>query len=360
MAIGLHHLQTIKPPSRGSDTATPLPAKLGGRPIASEPVPQPGPKLKRAANGEPLEISVILPPNFAAGIERGKVMATFEGKWSRGRVPLSALPMNQPFSISPVDARVLDKAEELAGNETPGGLMLNLVELTQLLTVLAGHPRVSLGRNPPLVVSATAWRVPVEATLETSGEIRLNLPANLKPPGLIAGESLWVFRGDSLEPVGLPVQWRELFRAPMKLPRSRVPLFLSQELAVLEAESDVDANFTIDEFTLEPQSPRFILALNGGLNQMQAQLQCAYGARIMTVGVTAATESLWLPDPKSTTRYSTRDFNAEVAAAERMRRAGFTGPDAQGRWNLHGESAVVRFFARDYPRWQAEWEFSLE
>src|SRR5439155_18136551 len=100
-----------------------------------------------------------------------------------------------------------------------------------------GHPRVALGRNPPLTVSATAWRVPVEATLETSGEIRLNLPAELQPPTLIAGESLWVFRGDALEPVGLPKQWRELFRGPMKLPRSRVPLFLSQELAVLEARA---------------------------------------------------------------------------------------------------------------------------
>ena len=27
---------------------------------------------------------------------------------------------------------------------------------------------------------------------------------------------------------------------------------------------------------------------------------------------------------------------------------------------LHGESAVVRFFARDYPRWQKEWDVSLE
>lgn len=380
VAVGLHHLLRTKAPPRGSDTATPLPARPGGRPIVREPEPQPGPKLKRAANGSPcgvgapaaagassrftpqgerLEISVILPPTFAAGIERGKVMATFEGKWSRGRVPLSALPMNQPFALSPEDTRLLDKAEELAGDETPGGLMLNLVELTQLLDALAGHPRVALGRNPPLTVSATAWRVPVEATLETSGEIRLNLPAGLQPPTLIEGESLWAFRGDSLEPVGLPKQWRELFRAPMKLPRSRVPLFLSQELVVLEAESEVDANFGIDEFTLEPQSPRFILALNGGLNQVQAQLQCAYGPRIMTVGVTAKDESLWLPDPKSTTRYSTRDFGAEVAAAERMRRAGFNGPDSQGRWNMHGESAVVRFFARDYPRWQKEWEVSL-
>ncbi len=359
VAVGLHHLLGRKTPPRGSDTATPLPASPGARPIAREPEPQPGPKLKRGTTGERLEITVILPPTFTTGIERGKVMVTFEGKWTRGRLPLSALPMNQAFALSPEDTRLLDKAEELAGNETPGGLMLNLGELTRLLDALAGHPRVALGRNPPLTVSATAWRVPVEATLETSGEIRLNLPPDLQPPTLIAGESLWAFRGDSLEPVGLPKQWRELFRGPMKLPRSRVPLFLSQELVVLEAESEVDSNFGLDEFTLEPQSPRFILALNGGLTQVQAQLQCAYGPRIMTVGVTAKDESLWLPDPKSTTRYSTRDFGSEVAAAERMRRAGFNGPDAQGRWNLHGESAVVRFFARDYPRWQKEWEVSL-
>ena len=58
VAVGLHHLLSTKSPPRGSDTATPLPARLGGRAIAHEPVPQPGPKLKRASNGERLEISV--------------------------------------------------------------------------------------------------------------------------------------------------------------------------------------------------------------------------------------------------------------------------------------------------------------
>ncbi len=360
VAVGLHHLHRSRAPAPGATLATPAPGRPGARQVSREPEPPPGPRLKRAPNGEPVEIAVIFPPTFAASIERGKVMVTLEGRWSRGRVPLSALPMNQPFSLSPEDARLLDKAEELADGETPGGLMLNLVQLAQLLDALAGHPRVALGRGQPLRVNTTPWRVPVQATLETSGEIRLNLPPDLQPPKLIAGDSLWAFRGDSLEPVGLPKQWRELFRGPMTLSRQRVPLFLSQELVVLEAESEVDANFGIDEFTLEPQSPRFILALNGGLVQLQAQLQCAYGARIMTVGVTAKDETLWLPDPKCTTRYSTRNFGAEVAAAERMRRAGFTGPDAQGRWNLHGESAVVRFFARDFPRWKKEWEVSLE
>jgi len=360
VAVGLHHLQRAKSVPRSSDTATPLPGRPAPAQAFREPQPAPGPRLRRASNGAPVEVFVVLPQTLPAGVQRGRVMVALEGKWSRGRVPLSSLPMDQPFSLSPEDTRLVDKAEALAAGETPGGLMLNLVELTQLLQAMVGHPRVSLGRAQPLVVGASTWRVPVEITLETSGEIRLNLPRNLELPTLIVGETLWALRGSSVDPVGLPKQWRDLFRAPIKLSRQRVPLFLSQELAVLEAESEVDANFGIDEFTLEPQSPRFILALNGGLAQVQAQLQCAYGPRVMTVGVTAKGESLWLPDPKCTTRYSTRDFGSEVAAVARMRAAGFNGPDAQGRWNLHGESAVVRLFARDYPRWKKEWEVSLE
>jgi superfamily II DNA or RNA helicase len=325
-----------------------------------EAAPPPGPKLQRSARGERLEIFVILPSTFVANIQRGRVLVAFEGKWSRGRAPLGSLPMHQPFALSPEDVRLLDAAEKLAGDETPGGLMLTPPELARLLDAIADHPRVTLGRTTPVAVDSASWRVPVEATLETSGEIRLNLPAKLELPILVAGESLWAFRGGAFQPVGLPKPWRGLFRGALKLPRSRVPLFLSQELVVLEAECEVDANFGIDEFTLEPQAPRFSLALNGGLTQVQAQLQCAYGTRTMTVGVTSKDESLWLPDPKSTTRYATRDFGAEVAAGERMRSAGFTGPDAQGRWNLHGESAVVRFFARDYPRLQKEWDVSLE
>ena len=359
VAVGLHHLQREK--SASSGLATPEPRRAGAS--QAKPEPAAGPRLRRAGPGvagESVAISVIFPPTLAASIERGKVMVTFEGRWSGGRVPLSVLPMTKPFRLSPEDTRLLDTAEDLAGGETPGGLLLPLAELTRLLGALAGHPRVTLGRGQALQVSPVAWRVPVQATLETSGEIRLNLVPSMELPVLIAGASLWALRGAMLEPVGLPAQWRELFRGPMKLSRQRVPLFLSQEFGVLQAECEMDANFILEEFTLEPQPPRFLLALNGGLTQLQAQLQCAYGARIMTVGVTAKDEALWLPDSRSTTRYSTRDFAAESAATERMHRMGFRGPDSQGRWNLHGENAVVNFFARAYPRLQKEWQVSLE
>ena len=365
VAIGLHLLPRRKAvPAAPRDTVTPLPGGMQ-RPVQPapepeyEPEPEPGPKLRRGKKGAAVEISMVLPPTLTTAIERGRIMVCFEGHWKKGRGPLSGLPMNQPFVLQPEDSILLDKVEELAGNETPGGLMLSPAELTQLLDVAIGHPRVRLGKEP-MEVSAFPWRVPVEVTLKTTGEIHMNLPAGLESPTLIEGGSLWAFRGDKLEPVGLPKPWHGLFREPLVLPRAKVPFFLSQELAVFEAESDVDANFTIDEFTLEPSSPQFSLSLTGNLNQMQAQLQCTYGKRVMIMGVTAKDESLWLPDPKSTTRYSTRDFIAEMAACDRMRRAGFEGPDSMGRWNLHGESKVVRFFANEHPSMKREWEVDLD
>src|SRR3954464_15524209 len=138
VAVGLHHLQREKNSSPG--LATPAPARAGASRAKAEP--EAGPRLRRAASGEagePVEISVILPPTLAASIERGKVMVTFEGRWTGGRVPLSVLPMTKAFSLSAEDTRLLDAAEDLAGGETPGGLMLSLPELTRLLEALKGH-----------------------------------------------------------------------------------------------------------------------------------------------------------------------------------------------------------------------------
>ena len=80
VAIGLHHLHRSKAPARGGDTATRLPAGLGRvRPVV-EPEPEAGPRLRRGAKGEALEIFVVLPVTFTAALERGKVMVGFEGK----------------------------------------------------------------------------------------------------------------------------------------------------------------------------------------------------------------------------------------------------------------------------------------
>ena len=139
-----------------------------------------------------------------------------------------------------------------------------------------------------------------------------------------------------------------------------MPQFLSQHWPQLQAAGGVEANFQLSDFTLEPQAPRFLLALKGGLTQLGALLQCAYGPRIMTVGVTATDEGVWLPDPEVPTRYSTRDAKAERTALGRLQRSGFAGPDSQGKLQLVGQNAVLNFFAREFAKLQREWSVTLD
>ncbi len=51
---------------------------------------------------------------------------------------------------------------------------------------------------------------------------------------------------------------------------------------------------------------------------------------------------------------------AGQAAAARLFRAGFIGPDAAGMYRLNGQNLVLNFFARDFPRLEKEWEVTLE
>ena len=112
--------------------------------------------------------------------------------------------------------------------------------------------------------------------------------------------------------------------------------------------------------TPEPQTPRFLLALEGGLARLDALLQCAYGPRLFTAGVPAPADSVWRPLPDAPARLFTRDFAAERAALARLQAGGFAGPDAQGKLRLTGQDAVLNFFARDFPKLQRDWSVTLE
>ena len=358
VAVGLHHLKRL---AGETETAA---ATSGPTTSASAPAARPkatGKRVQRTApgaGGEPAEIAVILPPNFAQAIERGKVMLCFEAQWSGGRQPLNALPAGRSFAFSAADTALLDAIELLAGGDTPAMLMIGTKDFLELLPALAGHPRVTLGKSTDVVIEKQPWLPALKATLETTGEITLAMKAAGPPPTLLG--DAWVFQNQTLQPVALPASCRSLWRGPVRLTRLQVPQFLSQEWPRLLAGGAVEANFQLEDFSLAPQPPKFLLHLAGGLGQLQAHLQCAYGVRILTVGVASPADAQWMPDPASPTRYGTRERAAERAALGRLLRAGFAGPDEQGRCRLLGENAVLNFLARDFPRLEKEWTVTLE
>jgi SNF2 family DNA or RNA helicase len=313
--------------------------------------------LQRTASGEPAELFLILPPNFEQAIARGKVMLVFEAKWGGGRCPLNALPKGRTFNFSEQDNAIIERLETLADGETPALLQLDAKDFNALLPLLADHENVTLGKANQVTVSRTPFHLPLRATLEANGEIVLALKE--KPAALtMVGD--WVWHKGTLQTLSLPPDAQGLLHGPTRISRAQVPFFLSQHWPQLQASGAVQANFKLHDFTLEPRAPRFQLSLRGGLAQLGALLQCAYGSRIMTVGVTDANESVWLPDPDVATRYSTRDFNAERAALSRLQRSGFVGPDSQGKLQLAGQSGVLNFFAREFPKLQREWNVTLD
>jgi SNF2 family DNA or RNA helicase len=311
--------------------------------------------VQRDANGQEAELFIILPPNVEQAIARGKVMLVFEAKWGGGRCPLNALPRGRSYAFSAADEGVLERIEELANGETPAVMQLELKDLASVLPVLVGHPNISLGKAGAVTVTRTPFKLPVRATLESNGEIVLALK-NASAPMVRAGE--WVWQNRTFQPLGLPPSVGQIFQGAVRISRAQVPQFLSQHWPQLQATGGTEANFKLEDFTLGPQEPQFLLELRGGLAQLSALLQCKYGARIMTVGVTAPDESVWLPDPEVATRYSTRDLGAERAALVRLQRSGFALSD--GKLQLLGQNAVLNFFASDYPKLQREWSVTLE
>jgi len=351
VAVGLHWLQT----QQLATDPTAARAPVGGVQTRM-PAKKPS-ALRRDAAGERAELFIILPPNVDQAIARGKVMLVFEAKWSGGRCPLSALPKGRSFAFSQPDNAIIEHLETLTNGETPALLQMETKDFATLLPVLAEHPNLTLGKSSQVTVTKTPLALPLRATLEANGEILLALK-DKTAAFVMVGD--WVLQNRTFQPLGLPPAAKDVLRAPVRVPRSQVPQFLSQHWPQLQAAGGAEANFKLGDFTLEPQAPRFLLALKGGLAQLAALLQCAYGPRIMTLGVTAPDESVWLPDPEVPTRYSTRDLTAERAALARLQHSGFSGPDAQGKLQLLGQNAVLNFFAREFTKLQREWSVTLD
>src|ERR1035437_10155322 len=351
VAVGLHWLKAQQP------AIDPAPARSAVGGAQTSVSAKRASALQRDAAGEPAELFIILPPNVDQAIARGKVMLVFEAKWSGGRCPLSALPKGRPFAFSQQDNAVIEQLETLTNGETPALLQMETKDFAALLPALAEHPNITLGKANDVTVTKTPLKLPLRATLEANGEIVLALKEKAAAFVMVGD---WVWQNRTFQPLGLPPVAKDLFRGPVRVPRSQVPQFLSQHWPQLQAAGGAEANFKLEDFTLEPQAPRFLLELKGGLTQLSALLQCAYGPRIMTLGVTASDESVWLPDPEVPTRYSTRDLNAERAALARLQRSGFSSPDAQGKMQLLGQNAVLNFFARECGKLQREWSVTLD
>ncbi len=247
--------------------------------------------------GEPLELHIVLPPNFPAAWERGAITLGIEGTTSGRRVLLSALESTKHYRVSPMDLPVLTKLRALADGSVPGIATIDRTAFLDLLPALASHPRVTFAKTTP----ASIHREPFRPTPDLPPEAVI----------LAGGTSAWLLHGTTFQPL------------PAEIPAT--------------APVSTDA---------EP--PRFALALEGSLNHLTARLDALYAGERFTVEAT----------PPRTSK-TPRHHAAERQALDRLLAAGFTGPDRTAQLILKGEPAILAFFARDLPRLEKEWTVTI-
>jgi superfamily II DNA or RNA helicase len=356
IAVGLHYLQSLAP-------ATPAAAPKPGQKASGafeKPAAKSFKRIERSDHGPKAEIAVIFPPNFAAALAKGKVMLYFEGVWAKGHTPLNAMVGAGEFRFAEEDVRLLDAIEAVAG-DTAAMFIATPDEIARILNALIGHPRVTLGKTQQLGVVGEPLRLKLSATLETNGDISVVLQERLEGAAIISGSSsTWLFDDGGFQPIFLPNAAKGLLQSPVRIARKDVPFFLSQDWPQLQQKCEVSANFRPEDFELVTARPQIVLELAGGIAHLQGTLQFEYGGRRITAGTAAQKESVWMPDPTSSTRYGTRDIQAEQAALNRLLRAGFTGPHEGGVLQLAGQNAVLTFFAREFYKLQREWKVVLE
>ncbi|HYG22038.1 MAG TPA: SNF2-related protein [Verrucomicrobiae bacterium] len=352
VAVGLHFIRGDQPaPAAPKQNSGTRPSPAATPSAASRP-----PALRRDADGDSVELFVVLPPNLEQALERGKIMLSVEARWNGRRVPLNALPKSNGYAFGEKDAGLLGALEQLTNGEAPGFLQVGTDHFASILPAMLDHPNITLGKATPVRIINKPVAFPFKATLEANGEIEI---APLGSGNAFVSVGSWVWNRGTFQPLMLPPLLQKALTQPVRISRAQIPQFLNQHWPQLE-KAGAAANFKLEDFALEPHPPRFLLELKGGLAQLSALLQCRYGSRIMTLGVTAGDEGVWMPDPESPTRYWTRDVSGERAAIGRLQRHGFSAPDTQGRMQLNGQNAVLNFFAREYPRLQKEWTVTLE
>ncbi len=352
VAVGLFSLKPValNQNSPAFGTKSVLPPSKPALPVRR------GNVIVRSESGEALQLCTVFPPNTSEAIARGKIMLCFEGHTEHTRGPLNSFTSKGACALSPADSELLTQIELLAGGDTPAMIMLNAAQLSELLPFIKNSSEARIGRNEALKFLDAVLQLGIKATLDPSGEIRLEAmnaiaEANVLPNG-------WIYHERGFQKLSLSELGLQLLKGIQRIPRVRVPQFLNSELPLLETASQVTRNFQLTDFQFEFRPPQLELKLAGGIAQLSGTLFAEYGEQRFNLGLPVSGLE-WLPDARITTRYSTRDAAAENEARARLVRAGFV-VDSTGAFKMNGQGPVLSFFAREYEKLRREWKVTLE
>ncbi len=335
LAVGLEVLEpTAKKPLRSDGATGAVPRKQ------AVPLSPDWPKLVEAADADslPIEFSYVLSPDLPSAWAKGAVLLGIE-TWSDGRKQMLSSLKGRSLFLEARDAAVFRELQVLSPEKVPASLSLTRDAFLRLLSVLAGHPRVSLGRDRSIAVS---WR-PHRPALRLRGEtIAADWPGEATP--LLNEDRAWVLLGDRIHPVapGLPPEMIGLLGEGFRLDPDSLVRHREQLATWFEVDEDVWSRLP------RVRPPVVLLRLEGSLNHQEARLDFRYGD---------TTE----PADRRELRFvdgAIADRERENDAMDLLEACGFQRREP-GLWVLKDKAAILRWLAYEVPRLDPDWKITV-
>jgi superfamily II DNA or RNA helicase len=356
LALGLALIQP-KPEKKSPSVDVPARPLLPVLIADPEKAPDQGaPVAVRQPDALRIELHIVLPPNIETGWEREQIVVGFEVVRKGNRTLASALDRNESYYCSKSDWDVLELGRKFADGKLPGMTVLDRNRFLQLIGTLVGHPRVSIARKTPVEISSDAI-LPALVT-EVSKDGRWSVRTETKGPAgtlLVGAGSAWVWAAPKFRPVspGLPAAYMQVLREPIKLSAEQGLNFVQHELPALKSFFDAQPQAAP---VIEAAVPEVVATFEGSLNQLGAKVQCRYGQRIVTLGVTSPAEMFIYREGEA---MRSRNLAFERDALRKILDRGFTGPSISGEYLLRGQNLILNFFATTLPQLQKDWEVSI-
>jgi superfamily II DNA or RNA helicase len=313
---------------------------------------------EESSNQLRIELEIVLPPNLEASWGKNQFVVGFEVLRKGNRVLASALDPNQVYRCSKADWDALELGRELAGGKLPGMAILNRDQFLQLAGALIEHPRVTLGRKTSITISGERLLPRLSTEMLPDGRWKISTDSSSLPGAWFVGSSsVWLWSELRLRRIspGLPAAYLPVLRDPITLSAEQGLNFVQRELAGLSSYFQFDTQAQLGP-VIEPAVPEVTATFEGSLNQLGAKIQCRYGQRIVTLGITSPSEEVVY---KEGDKMRSRNLAFERDCLRRILDAGFTGPSTAGEYLLKGQNAILSFFARVLPTLQKEWKVSI-
>jgi superfamily II DNA or RNA helicase len=362
LALGL---ASIRPPPEPVKPANPtvtvrLPVLIAEPELTLDEADSgPGARVaERPADRQCIELHLVLPPNLEASWEKDQIVVGFEVVRKGNRTLASALDVNQTYHCSKIDREVLEFGREFAGGKLPGMTIPDRNKFLQLVGLLVGHPGVTLARKTPVAISGEGLLPRLTTEMLEDGRWKISIDRSGQPGAWFVGSSSgWLWSELRLRPIspGLPAAYLPLLREPITLSAEQGLNFVQRELAGLNSYFRFDDQSKAGP-VVEPAVPEVIAIFEGSLNQLGAKIQCRYGQRMVTLGVTSPVDAFVFKEGDT---MRSRNIAFERNALRRILDTGFTGPSTTGEYLLRGQNPILSFFARDLPQLQKEWKVSI-